>query len=120
MRSRRYYLAAEDRSGLKVCVVIARVRILALATLVLLGSSPAGAQSPVPPATVVSAHCGSPDRTGAGSSEISKQLVECGYELTGKSDYRSAQQVFEDAVAMARRRSDPGSVGSIWDKSGPR
>ena len=110
MRSRRYYLAAEDRFGLVVCVVIARVRILALATLVLLGSSPAGAQSPVPPATVVSAHCGSPDRTGAGSSEISKQLVECGYELTGKSDYRSAQQVFEDAVAMARQRSDPAAL----------
>ena len=110
MRSRRYYLAVGGRLELDLGLAIAQVGILALGMLVLIGASPAGAQSPAPPAAVVSTSCESIDRTGRGSPEISTQLVECGYALTHKSDYRGARQVFEDAVAMAQRRADPAAL----------
>jgi len=89
-----------------------------LLVLVFIWAPLAHAQPAVQPPVKAPADCGSVDRTGPGSAEISKRLVECGYELTGKADYRGAQQVFEDAVAMARRRSDPAALAEALGGAG--
>lgn len=45
----------------------------------------------------------------ADSADSAKRLTDCGYLLTNQGDYRRAEVLFETALDMATRRSDPAS-----------
>jgi len=45
----------------------------------------------------------------ADSPESSKRLTDCAYLLTNQGDYKRAEVLFDAALAMATRRSDPAS-----------
>jgi CHAT domain-containing protein/tetratricopeptide (TPR) repeat protein len=82
----------------------------------------AGAQSPVTPAVSAEPGCAFAGRDSEppapDSAAMLKRLVDCGYELSGRSDHAGARQVFERAIEMAKRRADRGSLAEALNGYG--
>lgn len=87
----------------------------------LCGATGTDAQPPAAAATVVT-DCKSlsDDATPPlpDSAESSKRLIDCGYELSGQSDHLRAQRIFEQAMTMAKRRSDRSSLAAALNGYG--
>ena len=100
-----------------------RYCLLTLACLAIaLWPAAAGAQVANPADPAVHSGCSQSGRTSspppADSDEVLKQLVDCGYELSGRSEYVDARRVFETAIAMARRRADRRSLAAALNGYG--
>jgi CHAT domain-containing protein/tetratricopeptide (TPR) repeat protein len=79
------------------------------------------AQSLAPAATLVVTDCKSLSDDSAplpDSPESSKRLVDCGHELSGQSDHRRAQRLFEQAMTMAKRRLDRRALAAALNGYG--